>query len=129
MRTLIAVLCLLPFAAQASEEPLQITANAPMAVAGTGLTLRLIALTDQRCPADAECYWEGMVRAEILVTNGDRIPVIITLCNLCDGARGDAIVDGHTITLGKLSPSMEELANLGRLAQLADYRLAISVSP
>lgn len=121
-------LCLLPLTALANEEPPAVNATTPLAVAGTSLTFQLIALTDQRCPADADCYWEGMVRADIRVTDGPQT-TIITLCNLCEGASTQATAFGHTITLGRLSPSVDELATYGRPPVLADYSLGFSVSP
>jgi hypothetical protein len=129
MRLILALLCLLPLAAFANEEPLTITSTTPTADTGSSLTFQLIALTDQRCPANVDCYWEGMIRAEIAVTEWNADPVTIILCNMCDDGTNEAKVAGHTITLGRLSPTMEDIATFGRPAILADYRLALTVSP
>ena len=104
MRPLIALFCLIPFACLASEDPVQVSAHGPMALAGTTLTFQPTGLVDQRCPPDADCQWEGTVRADILVVDGTSAPVTITLCNLCDGASPDTIVGNYTISIGRLAP-------------------------
>jgi hypothetical protein len=128
MRIIALLFCLLPMAGFANEEPLRITSAAPTAVAGTTLTLQLIDLVDQRCPDDADCYWEGMVQAKVQVVDGTNAPITITLCNLCEGADADATVGPYTITLGYLYPSKHELAMFGRPAILADYSLSLDVT-
>lgn len=90
-------------------------------------TLRLV--TDQRCPVDVACYWEGMRRIEVDVVQGRSAPVRIVLCNLCQGATDSATIDGVTLTFTQLEPSTEDLRALGRQPELADYSALISVSP
>jgi hypothetical protein len=95
----------------------------------TGLILLLTKIDDQRCPPQVDCYWEGMIRAEITVL-GPKPPLQqIVLCNQCEDATGLATVAGLTIGLVSLSPSKEELAKLGREPLLTDYELTVNYGP
>lgn len=106
---------------------LSLTGGTTTPLPDTGVTLTLTGITDQRCPADVDCYWEGMIRAEITVTAGATSEEIV-LCNLCDGATGLATAGGLTIGLLALAPSTEELAKLGREPALSDYTLTVNYS-
>ena len=80
----------------------------------TGVTLLLTGITDQRCPPEVDCVWEGMIRAEITVLTSNQELTGIILCNQCDDGEGLVTVAGLTIGLVGLAPSTEELAKLGR---------------
>jgi hypothetical protein len=95
----------------------------------TGVTLLLTRVDDSRCPADVDCVWEGMIRAEITVTTAASDPTQIVLCNACDDASGLASVAGLTIGLVSLSPSKVDLAKLGRAPLVTDYELTVNYSP
>lgn len=95
----------------------------------TGVTLLLTGITDQRCPAGVDCYWEGMIRAEITVLGPKPELMEIILCNLCDDGSRDAKVAGVSLTLIRLAPSTEDLAKLGREPRLTDYALTVNYRP
>ena len=95
----------------------------------TGVTLLLTGITDQRCPPDVDCFWEGMIRAEITVTTAKPGVTQIVLCNLCDDGSSLVTVEGLTLGLVSLAPSTEELAKLGRAPVLADYALTVNYAP
>lgn len=91
----------------------------------TGVTLHLTRITDQRCPPDVDCFWEGMIRAEITVSTPTSEAQIV-LCNQCDGASDLATAAGLTFGLVSLVPSTEDLAKLGRAPLLTDYELTVN---
>jgi hypothetical protein len=95
----------------------------------TGVTLLLTRIDDARCPPEVECYWEGMIRAEISVMTTTPEPVQIVLCNLCDDGEGLVTVAGLTLGLVGLAPPTEELAILGRAPVLTDYALTVNYVP
>ncbi|MBL9051994.1 MAG: hypothetical protein JNK19_17910 [Tabrizicola sp.] len=98
-------------------------------VPDTGITLLLTDITDGRCPPEADCTWEGMIRAEITVTTPDTPPQTIILCNLCEDGTSIVTAAGQTLALIGLTPSTEELARLGRAPRLTDYTLTVSYAP
>ena len=108
---------------------LSLTGGAGVTVPKTGHRLLLTGLVDQRCPAQVDCYWEGMIRAEITVMPANGAAQQIILCNLCDDGTRDATVAGLTISLVGLAPSTEDLARLGRAPLLTDYTLTVAYSP
>ena len=91
----------------------------------TGVTLLLTGITDQRCPPDVDCFWEGMIRAEITVSTPTSNAQIV-LCNQCEDGESLVTVAGLTIGLVGLAPSTEELAKLGRAPLLTDYALTVN---
>lgn len=95
----------------------------------TGVTLLLTGITDQRCPPGVDCFWEGMIRAEITVMTAKQDLTQIVLCNQCEDGEGLATVAGLTIGLVGLAPSTEELAKLGRAPLLTDYVLTVNYGP
>lgn len=95
----------------------------------TGVTLLLTRVDDQRCPADVDCFWEGMIRAEITVMTAKPELTQIVLCNQCEDGEGLVTVAGLTIGLVGLAPSTEELAKLGRAPVLTDYALTVNYGP
>jgi hypothetical protein len=99
------------------------------AIPDTGLVLLLTGITDQRCPPDVDCYWEGMIRAEITVLGPKPDLEQIVLCNQCEDGSGLVTVAGLTIGLVGLAPSTEELAKLGRAPLLTDYALTVNYAP
>lgn len=98
-------------------------------VPDTGVTLLLTGITDQRCPAGVDCFWEGMIRAEITVMAPKPELTRIVLCNQCEDGEGLVTVAGLTIGLVGLAPSTEELAKLGRAPVLTDYDLTVNYGP
>ena len=95
----------------------------------TGVTLLLTGITDQRCPPEVDCVWEGMIRAEITVMTASQELTGIVLCNQCDDGEGLVTVAGLTIGLVGLAPSTEALAKLGRAPLLTDYELTVNYGP
>lgn len=98
-------------------------------VPDTGVTLLLTGITDQRCPAGVDCFWEGMIRAEITVMTGAQDLTQVILCNQCDDGSSLVTVEGLTLGLVGLAPSTENLAKLGRPPVLADYALTVNYAP
>jgi hypothetical protein len=98
-------------------------------VPDTGITLLLTKVDDSRCPPNVDCYWEGMIRAEITVMTATSEVQQIVLCNLCDDGAGLVTVAGLTFGLVGLAPSTEELAKLGRSPLLTDYALTLNYAP
>lgn len=92
----------------------------------TGVKLLLTRIDDQRCPPDVDCYWEGMIRAEITVMRDTAEAEHIVLCNQCSDGSGLATAAGLTIGLVGLSPSTAELAMLDHPPMLADYELTVN---
>ena len=125
MRPIIALLLCTTFA---HAEDLSLAGGQPTPIPGTDLTITFTGITDQRCPADADCYWEGMMRLKLDVVQDAKATPII-LCNLCDGATRDADVAGHRISLVSLAPSTEDLALRGRDPQLSDYTATLTITP
>jgi hypothetical protein len=126
MRLILALLALLPTIAHATE--IAVSAETPRRVPGTDITLTLTDVTDQRCPANVACMWEGMIRVELSVTSGTDAPKTIVLCNMCDGATRDAGVPGHTVSLVRLDPPVEFFVPLNRNPMLRDYTVTVDVT-
>jgi hypothetical protein len=128
MRILIAIcaaiLSLSPVFADALE--FRVKGGETVGLAGADATVALTGVVDQRCPADVDCYWEGMIRVELTVTHGAASEVIV-LCNLCDGATREAKVAGQTVTLARLEPGRDVLDPLSRLIVLADYTVVLRI--
>ncbi|MBN8631746.1 MAG: hypothetical protein J0L76_12905 [Rhodobacterales bacterium] len=135
MRLLPTALTLIALATSAladSTEPLPqitLTGGEGVVVPGTRFTLLLTEVTDQRCPANVDCYWEGMQRAKITVMTPKPELLQVVLCNLCDDGTSSAEVPGLKLFLGGLVPSTEELAKLGREPLLTDYKLIVTYLP
>lgn len=130
--TLALLACIATPALPYSEEPLPqivLKGGEGQVVSDSGVTLLLTKIDDQRCPAGVDCYWEGMIRAEITVMPPKGELTQIVLCNLCDDGERSATVAGLTLTLMSLAPSMEELAKLDREPFLTDYALTVAWQP
>lgn len=135
MRLLPAVLALalaaLPLAAEtppAEPRPLDLPGDRDVTDPASGAVFRLTEVTDQRCPHDVECYWEGMMRVGIAVqlASGEHHEVI--LCNLCDEGGRTAELAGITLRFEGLEPSTAALAERARLPVLQDYTARIALS-
>ena len=96
-------------------------------LATPGLRLLLNEVTDQRCPSAYDCYWEGLIRAVILVNADAHGAQYIVLCNMCEDGRREAVVAGYRLTLDRLEPAVVVIEQLGRGAVLADYTLVVTV--
>jgi hypothetical protein len=103
-------------------------AGVEQVIPDTGVTLLLTGITDQRCPAGVDCVWEGMIRAEISVTQNQELTEVI-LCNQCDDGESLVAVAGLSIGLVGLAPSTETLAKFGREPLLSDYQLTVNYGP
>lgn len=107
---------------------LTVAGGEPTAVPGTDIILLLTEVEDQRCPAGVDCVWAGMIRVHLTVST-PASKQVITLCNQCDTATDLATAAGQTFGLIGLAPSTEELANLGRVPELADYEVTVNYGP
>ena len=109
-----------------------VPAGGVVGVDGPGLRLMLTEVTDQRCPSQYDCYWEGLIRAVILVTSDAHGAQYVVLCNLCDDGGREAVVAGYRLTLDRLEPEhavIEQLdSQLGRAVLLADYTVVVTIA-
>ncbi len=115
-------------AAQADEITIDVPGDQTVQVLDTGLTVRFTGVTDQRCPSDVDCYWEGMIRVELSVARFGGASKPIILCNLCDDGTRDAVTGGQRFSLRGLAPPTEVLDAMGRLPVLADYTVTLAVA-
>ena len=121
----------LPLAAEAPAKEarlLLLPGDRSVTDTASGAAFLLTGVTDQRCPPDVLCYWEGTIRLEIKVqpTQGESRTVI--LCNLCDDGGRTAALPGMVLRLEGLEPSTAELARKARLPVLQDYTASIAIS-
>lgn len=130
-----AVLGVLAVPAWADDLTLAVTGGTPLILPeggvlgldGPGVELEIIAVTDQRCPSDIECYWEGMIRVELTVTSGDIVDTLI-LCNACDDGHRDGAAAGYAFTLFRVDPARDALLRLDRMPVPSDYTLLLTVT-
>ena len=133
MRLLPAALALaaLPLAADGSTEDgrvLLLPGDRWVADPATGASFRLSGITDQRCPADVACVWEGMIRLEIEVVPAPDDSRRIVLCNACADGAPTARLPGMVLRLEGLEPSTAALARKARLPVLQDYTAGIALT-
>lgn len=135
MRLPLAALAVIGLASAAFPQTAEIlpqitlTGGEAQVIPDSGVALLLTRVDDSRCPGDVDCVWEGMIRAEITVLTAAPDLTQIVLCNACEDASSLATVAGLTIGLVSLSPSMANLAKLGRPPLVTDYHLTVSYSP
>ena len=130
MRRCLIVFCLAlnaPFAM--ADHPLRLPGGVATPLPGTDITLLLTHVTDQRCPADVACVWQGMVRAKISVLSGMADRGTILLCNDCAEGASTARIGDITLHYVSLDPPRSVLAPLARNPRLSDYTLHITVTP
>ncbi len=123
MRVLAGGLAVMMSAGWAVADDLRIGGGQTVALPGTQAMVTLTDVQDQRCPADVDCYWEGMMRVELTTADG----ALIVLCNLCEGAGREAMVAGRVVSLVGLEPGRDVLDPLGRLIGLNDYTVVLAV--
>lgn len=135
MRLLPAILALtlaaLPLAAEtppAQPRPLDLPGDRDVTDPASGAVFRLTEVTDQRCPHDVECYWEGMMRVGIAVQLASGERQVVILCNLCDEGGRAAELAGMTLRFEGLEPSTAALAGRARMPVLQDYTAQITVA-
>jgi hypothetical protein len=121
---IVLIMLLRPAFAEGTE--LRVDGGAVVALPGTEATISLTDVQDVRCPSDVDCYWEGMIRVELTVTDGTSSGVIV-LCNMCDGAVREAVAAGRRVTLVGLEPGRDVLDPLSRLIVLEDYTVVLAV--
>lgn len=132
MRALVLLACLAlgPVVASASAEEalprLELKGGEGTPIPDTGLVLLVTGLTDQRCPAEVDCFWEGMIRVELTVLGPKADLQDIVLCNQCADGSNLVTVGELTIGLVGLAPSTVDLARLGRAPVLTDYVVTLS---
>ena len=126
-QVLIAVLAL--FGATANADELTLAGGYAEFLPGSETMVRVAAVQDARCPAAADCVWEGTIRVTLeLAVPGDP-PEIYDLCNSCDGAAPSADVGGYILTLVRLEPGREVLDLVSRLPVVQDYTVILLVTP
>ena len=132
MRRLVAVilsLLALSPAAFAAEITVDVPGDQTVQVLGTGLSVRFAGITDQRCPSDVACVWEGMIRVELHIARDGGASKPVILCNMCDDGTRDVIAGGHRFSLRGLAPSTEVLDGMARLPVLGDYTVTLAFAP
>lgn len=96
-------------------------------VPGPRLRLFLNEVTDQRCPPEYDCYWEGLIRAVLLVNSDAHGAQYVVLCNMCEEGAREAVAAGDVIGLDHLEPDHTVIEGLGRAVVLADYTVVVTV--
>jgi hypothetical protein len=127
MRLILIALALTLTPAFGQTPPVALFGTTPTTLPGTDVTIQLTGITDQRCPADVACVWEGMIRLELAVTAGDNAPEPVILCNACPDGGRKAVVSGYTLALREVFPSTADLALLERPPVLTDYTITLDV--
>jgi hypothetical protein len=120
---------LMPRIALAQTTELRLPAGERVMLAGTNVGMTLTEVQDQRCPLEADCYWEGMIRAVLSVRAGDADLPAVVLCNLCDDGTREAVIAGLRVTLVRVEPDREGQAKMGRAPELRDYVAVVTVGP
>ncbi len=108
---------------------LVIEAGSEVPLPGSDSTIRLTGVQDSRCPSAVDCYWEGLIKITLTLTDASGTLHDIVLCNMCDDARGDAVALGQRIALVRLEPGRDVLDHLDRPVTLSDYTVALTVAP
>lgn len=111
----------------ADPVPVALPGGAVVAVEGTSLHLRLTGVTDQRCPADVACVWEGMVQLTLTINPGGPDAQDVVVCNACEDGTATATDAGYVIIYRRLEPARSVIENLGRVPVLADYGVLVRV--
>jgi hypothetical protein len=127
MRHMLATLALILAAPVWADTTLQIKGGETRLIPGTDLAVRVIHILDQRCPADLECYWEGMIEVHLALIEPDLEPMEVILCNACEDGPNTTSQGGVTLMLKALSPARTVLDKLGREPVLGDYSVDLSV--
>ncbi len=128
---LVLSLGLTPAMADTVPEPalLVIEADSVVQLPGSNATIRLTGVQDVRCPSDVDCYWEGLIKITLTLTDAEGTLHDITLCNMCDEATREALALGLRITFTRLEPGRNVLDDLNRPVQLSDYTVFVTVAP
>ncbi|MEO8404751.1 MAG: hypothetical protein ABI480_09155 [Chitinophagaceae bacterium] len=62
-------------------------------------------LSDSRCPANANCIWQGAASAKFTFTkNGSPHPIVLSTLSLAPGFTKDTTIDGYKIEFINLLP-------------------------
>lgn len=109
--------------------PVPLQGGTPVFDKDSGVRLALIDVTDQRCPAEVDCYWEGMIRLEISVQPASGTAETVILCNICDDGDRSAAAAGLRLYFDTLAPSTADLARMARTPILSDYTATIGLLP
>lgn len=118
----------LPAGAEPHSTTLMLQGGISTADSQSGSTLTLTGITDQRCPPEVDCYWEGMIRLEVTVLPATGTAETIILCNLCDDGSRSADAAGISLHFDALEPSTADLDRLGRPPVLSDYTATITLT-
>ena len=132
-RALRAMTCLLLLGlapmAQAGEVTIDVRGDQTVQVLDTGVMVRFTGITDQRCPSNVDCFWEGMMRVELTIARGGAAAKPVIVCNLCEGGTRDVVAGGQRFSLRGLAPPTEVLDALGRAPELTDYTVTLAIAP
>lgn len=117
-----------PAPAASLERTVTVTAAAPVEVPGEPLRLQVVAVNDQRCPADVRCAWAGHASVALQVWRGGSSPQVVLLGTASPppmNLPGEARLGGYRFRLVDLSPAMTTVAK----PNLPEYRAVVQVSP
>jgi hypothetical protein len=95
-------------------------------VADLGLVLRVMDLTDSRCPTKAlvQCVWAGSVRVHVQASQTPGFAVVQDVYPETAPNRESVTVFGRTLTLVRVTPEKETLDEIPK----GEYRLTFRVS-
>ena len=117
----------------AAAAEVELAGTAPLVLPAAGgvgaVTLRLVEVTDQRCPSRVSCVWEGLKRAKIEVEAEGADAVTLVLCNHCEDGAREGQAAGRTFTLIDLDPPVSRIEALSRTPTVEDYVVRIDVTP
>jgi hypothetical protein len=109
------------------ERTVTVTAAAPVEVPGEPLRLQVVAVNDQRCPADVRCAWAGHASVALQVVHGASSPQVVLLGTAAPPAMnlpGEGRLGGYRLRLVELSPANTTVDK----PNLLQYRAVIQVS-
>jgi hypothetical protein len=109
------------------QAQVSVPGNQIIVLPGTDLTISLTQVQDQRCRADVQCVWEGLVRVELLLTGPRGCKETIVLCNRCEDGGRSASGMGHDFAYVGLSPGRDTIDKLGRDSTLTDYSFVLAL--
>ena len=127
LTALLLTLTLTPAMADTATE-LVIVAGTEVPLPHSDTMIRLTGVQDVRCPSDVDCYWEGLIKIELTLTDAKGAMHDIVLCNLCDDATREAVALGYRFTFVRLEPGRDVLDHLDRPVFMSDYRLFLTVA-
>ena len=89
------------------------------------LRLRLLELSDSRCPLGVQCVWEGQVAATVEVSRDELAPQVVELVLRSGLDAGAKAVAGHRLRLLNVEPYPRE----GVTPERREYVATLEIEP